>query len=52
MYVYRIWVWNVALIVTSNVWTTELEQLAEEDREWLEGNAILIQCSQPLYRQD
>ncbi|CAL1133125.1 unnamed protein product [Cladocopium goreaui] len=52
MYVYRIWVWNVALIVTSNVWTTELEQLAAEDREWLEGNAILIQCSQPLYRQD
>ncbi|CAL1169825.1 unnamed protein product [Cladocopium goreaui] len=41
MYVYRIWVWNVALIVTSNVWTTELEQLAAEDREWLEGNASL-----------
>ena len=39
-------------LVTSNVWTTELAQLAAEDREWLQGNAILIQCSQPLYRQD
>lgn len=50
MYVYRIWVWNVVFIVIFNVWIIELEQFVEEDREWLEGNAIFIQCSQFLYR--
>lgn len=51
IYIYRVWLWGVALIVTSNLWEAELEEVSSLDREWLEGNSVVIRCTQPLYKQ-
>ncbi|CAE7233296.1 unnamed protein product [Symbiodinium sp. CCMP2592] len=49
MFTYSVYVYNVAMILTSNSWLRELEELPKEEREWLEGNSICINCTQPLY---
>ena len=49
MYTYNVYVYNVAMILTSNSWRHELVDLRSDDREWLEGNSICIDCKQPLF---
>ncbi|CAE7510291.1 unnamed protein product [Symbiodinium natans] len=49
LFTYSVYVYNVAMILTSNSWLRELEELQSEEREWLEGNSICIDCKQPLY---
>ena len=49
MYSYAVWVYGCILIVTSNHWAQDLEDLSEEDAGWLRGNSIVVFCSERLY---
>lgn len=51
IYSYKVWVHSVLLIVCSNTWMRELGALSEEDREWLQTNSVVIQVTEPLWKQ-
>ena len=50
MYSYSVFVYGVAMLITSNSWRTELQDCSPEDQEWLRGNSICIDCDVPLYK--
>ena len=49
---YRVWPHAVRFVITSNRWTTELNQVPEDDRLWIEANAVLVRVTEPLWLQD
>ena len=51
IYSYKVWVHSVLLIVCSNTWMRVLGALSEEDREWLQTNSVVIQVTEPLWKQ-
>jgi len=48
---YRVCVHGVLLVVTSNVWMSELAACTDEDREWLTGNSYVLEVTEPLWQQ-
>ena len=46
---YSVCLHGVLLVVCSNKWTKELEELAAEDRAWLELNSVYVQVREPLW---
>jgi len=46
---YSVCLHGVLLIVCSNKWAKELEELAAEDRAWLELNSVYVQVREPLW---
>ena len=49
MFTYFVYVHKKKLIVSTNKWAEQLEQLPETDRRWLEDNQILIEVTEPLF---
>ena len=50
---YSVFVSGIGLIIASNTWMAELDQLAcDEDRTWLMANSILVQVTSPLYVEE
>ncbi len=50
MYSYAVFVYGVAMLITSNSWRRELQDCTPEDQEWLRGNSICVDCAAPLYK--
>jgi len=48
-YSYNVWVYGCYLVITSNRWKTEVEQLPRCDSDWLEANSVYVYVSEPLY---
>ena len=49
MYTYFVYVCKKKLIVSSNKWAEQLQELSESDRSWLEANQIYISVTEPLF---
>ena len=50
---YSVFVSGIGLMIASNTWMAELDQLAcDEDRKWLMANSILVQVTSPLYVEE
>ena len=52
IYSYKVFLHEIALVVTSNTWLQELAALDPVDQQWLAGNTIVIERESPLYVQD
>ncbi len=48
-YSYKVWVYGAMMIVTSNTWSAELQELSIEDASWLRSNSVHVYCTQKLY---
>ena len=46
---YKVWVHQKLMVVSSNTWFEELEELAEGDRDWLCSNSVVVQVNEPLW---
>ena len=49
IYSEQIFLHRICLIVTSNTWLQELNDVQPADRHWLEGNTCVIECNTPLF---
>ena len=49
---YRVWPHGVRFIVTSNRWTTELNEVPDDDRLWIEANSVLVKVTERLWLED
>ena len=38
------------MVVSSNKWYEELENMEEADREWLCANAVVVHVTEPLWK--
>ena len=47
---YTVFVWNVKMVVCSNLWKLQLRVLCHEDAAWLEQNSIYVHVTAPLWR--
>jgi len=47
---YSIFVWNVKMVVCSNLWQLQLRTLCQEDALWLQLNSIYVHVTAPLWR--
>jgi len=47
---YSVFVYNVKMVVCSNLWQLQLRLLPREDAEWLEKNSIYVHVTAPLWR--
>jgi hypothetical protein len=50
MYAYNVFVYGVAMVVTSNTWPEEMASLRPCDRDWIEGNSVCVRCMSLLYK--
>ena len=48
-FAYAISCHGVLLVVCSNKWRAELQELSDEDREWLERNQVYVHVTEPLW---
>jgi hypothetical protein len=48
-YAYTVSCHQVLMVVCSNKWSAELEELSREDREWLQQNQVYVHVSEPLW---
>ena len=46
---YRVWLHQQLLIVTSNTWSQELEDLTPADRDWLLANSVHVKATSQLW---
>ena len=44
--------WGVGIIIASNDWTTEVEQLSPDKQNWLTENVIYIKVKEKLWVRD
>ena len=50
MYSYKVWVFRLRFIITSNKWMELVGKLkSEADREWLHHNSVYRHCTESLY---
>jgi len=47
---YTVFVWNVKMVVCTNLWQLQLRTLSREDADWLEQNSIYVHVKAPLWR--
>ena len=50
--VYKVWVNDALFVVACNRWASALEDLAQEDRDWLLANQLYVHVSQPLWAEE
>jgi len=48
-HLYHVVVYRQRLIVCTNRWKRDVEELAPEDRAWLEGNCIYVHVDRPMW---
>ena len=50
---YSVFVSGVGLMIASNTWMTELEDLQRQgDRDWLMANSVLMKVDSPLWIEE
>ena len=50
MYSYSVWLNGIMLVVCSNTWSHELNQLRQVDAAWLQRNSAHVIVHQPLWQ--
>jgi hypothetical protein len=50
-FAYAICVHQCLLVVASNKWSAELQELSEEDQAWLQKNQVYVHVQEPLWEQ-
>ena len=51
-HLYDVWVHRVMLVVASNRWAFELQDLRHEDANWLQANSVYVRVSRPLWVEE
>lgn len=46
---FTVWVYGKKLVVCSNTWSRELDQMAHEDVRWLQANSVHVRVTGPLW---
>jgi hypothetical protein len=46
---FTVWVYGKKLVVCSNTWSRELDQMVHEDVRWLEANSVHVRVTGPLW---
>ena len=46
---YSVWLWRVKLVVATNVWAVDQQEMSECDKDWLEKNAYVVNVTEPMY---
>ena len=46
---YKVWVHQKKIVVSSNTWFEELEELVPGDRDWLNANSVVVSVQSPLW---
>ena len=49
MYSYSVWLNGIMLVVGSNTWSDELDNLRRKDAEWLQRNSVHVVINSPLW---
>ena len=50
---YEVYLHNVMIVVCTNKWADQLEELPPSDREWIEANQIYYDCGNlPMFVTD
>ena len=49
-YTYKVNMWRVKIVITSNSWDEQLAQLAPKDRAWVEDNTVVLRLKAPTFR--
>ena len=48
---YKVWVHQKMIVVSTNTWFEELEEMAPGDRDWLTYNSVVVSVHSPLWVQ-
>lgn len=49
VFAYRVWLYGIKMIITSNRWYEDVAELQPSDQAWLHHNSIVINCTEKLY---
>jgi hypothetical protein len=50
--VYRVFLGDSCIVVSSNSWTAEAAELPEEARAWLQANSVLVKVDAPMFEAE
>ena len=50
--VYKVWVNEALFVIATNRWSSALQELVREDREWVQANQVHVDAEQPLWVED
>ena len=50
--VYKVWVNEALFVIATNRWSSALQELVREDREWLQANQVHVLVDHPLWVED
>ena len=48
---YKVWVHQKMIVVSTNTWFEELEEMQDGDRDWLTYNSVVVSVHSPLWVQ-
>ena len=46
---YSVNTWGVKVVICSNIWTSTLPELCQDDQEWMKANSVLVQVDKQLW---
>ena len=46
---YKVWVYGVRMVVSSNRWDVELQTMPSSDADWLRSNSVFVQVTEQLW---
>ena len=52
MYSYKVWPHRLKFIITSNRWARELDEVDQDDADWIQVNSIYIHVTTPLWNSE
>ena len=47
---YKVWVHQKLIVVSTNTWDEELEEMTKADRDWLYSNSVVVRVNGPLWQ--
>ena len=50
--VYKVWINDSLFVIATNRWMSALDELVQEDREWLQANQVYIHVTEPLWVEE
>ena len=51
-YAYKVRVWRVRMVICTNKWYKQLEELPKEDQEWLNKNVYVVEVTDSMFTQE
>ncbi len=49
VHAYRVWVHATKMIICSNKWASQLKEVEEEDRKWIQENSLYFHVTTPMW---